>query len=132
MPPKNRRTNRTRPDPDALAAASATAGESRLSKAPDVDPVLGQPSNAEPPAETKKAPNLQRTKVGFYIDKGDADRARAAFNNLPAGVRPRSWSDFLADAVMAQVNAYEAEYNHGEPWEPLEPGNIATGKPLGG
>src|SRR5699024_8908392 len=131
MPPKNRRTTGNKPDPNDLAAASASPGDTRLSKAPDIDPVLGQ-NHLSTETQPKKAPNIKRTKVGFYIDKADADRARAAFNNLPADVRPRSWSDFLADAVLDKVTTYEAEYNHGEPWEPLEPGNIATGKPLGG
>lgn len=32
---------------------------------------------------------------------------------------------------MREVERLEAEYHHGEPWPPMEPGELPTGKPLG-
>jgi Centromere-binding protein ParB C-terminal len=132
------------PDAGDLAAlGQAPAGGGRLRKAPPTDPVLGlaSPSSvstpdsapAEPLTATRRAVQTagEKAKVGFYQRPGDTARARAAYDWTRAQTRHRSFSDFIADAIMREVERLEVEYNHGQPWPPMEPGELPTGKPLG-
>lgn len=159
MPPARRRP--AGPDTDALAALSSPppAG-GRLKKADHADPVLGlasqpRPSVAEPgreaagdpPAATaaatrpraaarSKQEDVSRTggakvKVGYYQDPDDMARARSAYDWTRPREGHRSLSDFIAHAVMREVERVEKLYNDGQPWPPLEPGELPGGRPLG-
>ena len=75
---------------------------------------------------------MTKKKIGFYLTAEDAARARAAYLNLPGPLRSqyRSLSDYIAEALITRVRHDEEQYNNGEPWDGLEPGQIPTGRPL--
>lgn len=140
MAPTNQRAGK-KPNADNLAAATAP----RLAKAEDVDPVLGvtqaqqrtsssEKQDAEAPREHAKASGKKAypKKVSFYTTDEDSDRMRAAWNNLPVGVKPRTFSAFLQEAIMEKVTEAEEKYNGGQPWPSQPAGTIATGPPVGG
>jgi len=158
MPPARRRP--AGPDTDALAALSSPppAG-GRLKKADHGDPVLGLASQPSPPATEpdrqtaedtstaaaggtrpraarSKQEDVNRTggakvKVGYYQDPDDMARARSAYDWTRPREGHRSLSDFIAHAVMREVERVEKLYNDGQPWPPLEPGELPGGRPLG-
>ena len=153
MPTPPRRRG-ARPDAqalDELGQAPSPAG--RLRKAPTADPVVnaGSPTPGEPadtgeratggtgrPAAATRAPRPARststagkTKVGFYQDPDDTARARAAYDWTRPHEGHRSFSDFIAAAVMREVARLEAKHHDGQPWPAVEPGQLPTGKPLG-
>lgn len=126
------------PNAEALAALSAPAETRRLTKATPSDPVLGasvpspNPAESEPPITQgpPPAPVEAKVKASFYIEASQLKRARAAYSNLPASRRPRSFSDFQAAAVMASVEAVEQEINGGAVFPGIEAGTLPTGRPL--
>lgn len=123
---------------DELGQAPAAAG--RLRKAPTGDPVLdaGSAGPAAEPAAAARAPRPARStstagkaKVGFYQDPDNTARARAAYDWTRPHEGHRSFSDFIAAAVMREVARLEAKHHDGQPWPAVEPGQLPTGKPLG-
>lgn len=158
MPAPTRRRG-ARPDTDALdELTQAPAAGGRLRKAPAVDPVLSAGSTSEtvqgrgPEVDQRKpaaaqparapaavrVPRAERVtstagkaKVGFYQDPDDTARARAAYDWTRPREGHRSFSDFIATAVMREVAQLEAKYHDGQPWPAVEAGRLPTGKPLG-
>jgi hypothetical protein len=143
MPPPSRRRG-AKPDAatlDELARASASGGQ--LRKAPPSDPVLdvgsGTPAGDRETGPRRRrgrsdhdpAPTTGKTKVGYYQDPDDVARARAAYEWTRLQENHRSFSDLIAAALMREVARLEEKYNNGQPWPPVEPGHIPTGKPLG-
>lgn len=94
-----------------------------------------QPAPAAPAARAARAPRATSTagkeKTGFYQLPDDTARARAAFTWTRAQEGHRSFSDFVASALMREVDRLERKYNDGVSWPPMEAGEIPTGKPLG-
>jgi Centromere-binding protein ParB C-terminal len=135
MPPTRRRGSS--PDADALSAlARPPAAGGRLRKAPVADPVLGTSGRAAEPVATVtrvKQPRVTggKEKVGFYQLGDDTARARAAYDWTRPQEGHRSFSDFIASAVMREVARLETKYHQGEAWPAVAPGQLPTGKPLG-
>lgn len=140
MPPTNRRAAAA--DTAALDALTAPAS-GRLRKSPAADPVLGQAApqaeggrpqpdrrrrRSNPNPDPGAGPNA-KTKVGFYQVAEDTERARGAFEYTRAVEGHATLSEFIAAAVMKEVERLEREYNHGKPWPSLRAGTIATGNP---
>lgn len=140
MPPTRRRSGSPNPQ-DLAGLREEPPAAGRLRKAPEADPVLGVASGTareEAPAAAPGAPRRSsaaasagKAKVGFYQDLDDTARARAAFNWTRAQEGHRSFSDFVASALMREVERLENAYNGGDPWPPMEAGELPTGKPLG-
>jgi hypothetical protein len=135
--PTPRRASSAAPNADALAALSAPAEARRLSKAIPSDPVLGAsaPTSGAPAAEPETPDQPRRlgdvkVKAGYYIENSRLKRARAAYANLPASQRPKSFSDFQAAAVMASVEAVERAINGGDAFPGIEAGTLPTGRPM--
>ena len=86
------------------------------------------------PSETSVAPRPAKTgsakKSNFYQLEGDANRMRAAYINTQAQTHYTSLSEFINAAVNEKVAALEAEYNAGQPWPPIAPRGIPTGRPM--
>jgi hypothetical protein len=145
MPAPQRRRH-GRPDADALAGLDDTssapdgAGEAepaapRLSKAAADDLVLGTPARGRaattaPRARTASGGAGAKARVGFYQLTEDTARARAAYKWTGHQEGHRSLSDFFAAAIMKEVERLERDYNGGQPYAGIEPGDIPTGKPL--
>lgn len=140
MPPNRRRS--ASPNAEDLAGLGETpAAGGRLRKAPSSDPVLGVAGStatrldtptpsAAPPARRTSA-SAGKAKVGFYQAPEDTARARAAYDWTRPQEGHRSFSDFIATAVMREVERLEEQYHDGQSWPALEPGQLPTGKPLG-
>lgn len=132
-----RRRRGASPNTDDLAGLGDTPDPGgRLRKAPSADPVLGVSGPPHADAATgkkgpaRRAKPTSKNKVGFYQDSDDTARARAAYDWTRPREEHRSFSDFIAAALMREVERLEAAYNDGKPWPSLEPGKLPTGKPL--
>ncbi len=143
--PTPKRASSAAPNADALAALSAPAETRRLSKAIPSDPVLGVSAPTKPvdqldpdhgAAEAEQATADQppvadlKVKASYYIEDSRLKRARAAYANLPANQRPKSFSDFQAAAVMASVEGVERAINGGDAFPGIEAGTLPTGRPM--
>ncbi|SEF12307.1 hypothetical protein SAMN04489740_4219 [Arthrobacter alpinus] len=64
--------------------------------------------------------------VTFYMDPTDLGRAKAAFKATGGLEGDRTWSNFIANAVLSEANKRQKKYNDGEPFktsnEKLPPG----------
>lgn len=94
-------------------------------------PVQGGEVSATQPRAEAPAKKKSSGKITIQLKPEEAARVRAAFANLPAKVRPRSLGAFAAVPIMEYVRQIEEEYNGGEPFDPIEPGVLPTGRPLG-
>ena len=88
--------------------------------------VTEAPPSAQPP-ETATGP--AKKQVTFYITTVDRQRAKAAYQATSSHENDRSWSDFVALALMNEVERREAKYNNGEPF-PGGTTNLTPGRKL--
>ncbi|WP_448812123.1 ParB family protein [Agromyces bauzanensis] len=92
--------------------------------------MLGVARPAEQPAEAVPKATPKKTKVSYYAAAEDTNRARAAYAHTHIYEGVISFSDFVAAAVLEKTQRLEESYNAGEPWAPLEPGKLPTGRPI--
>ncbi|MEV4902884.1 hypothetical protein AB0K08_16285 [Citricoccus sp. NPDC055426] len=83
------------------------------------------PSEGQTPAKKTYPP-----KVSFYQDKDDTDRIRGAILYTQATEGPRTLSQFLHRAAMAEVERLEAKYNDGKPFPAIRAHELPKGRPL--
>lgn len=108
--------------------------ESPLSSLPEsaaADAKTSSATRTTPTKAVKVSEASAKTKVGFYVDSHEASRARGAYRALPRTVTAKSWSDFLAAAVLKETERLEVEYNHGKPFPEAEAGTLPAGRPMG-
>ena len=132
----------TRPTP----RKSSLAGSSPLAPAPETTPqapsvpastpeptsnASAQEKPADAPRGPKKPAKGVKPKVAYYTDPDDADRARGAYRATSLQEGHRSWSDFLAAAVLKETERLEEKYNGGQPFPSIGAGGIPTGRPMG-
>lgn len=103
---------------------SSLAGASPVMPAQAAEPI-------EEPRSRQAAPSKPKPKITIYQDAEDTARLRAAYRHTFAESNDRSFSDFVVRILMAEVERIEAEYNGGKPFEGVEPGRLARGRPLG-
>jgi hypothetical protein len=77
------------------------------------------------PTGKRRYPN----KASWYQDEADTKRMRAAFHATKDILGYASLSDFINAAVNEKVAGLEARHNGGQPWQPLDAGQIPQGKP---
>ncbi|PAK92579.1 hypothetical protein B8X04_17085 [Brevibacterium casei] len=77
-------------------------------------------------SETKKYPH----KVSFYQRREDTDRLRGAVLATRLEEGHRSMSEFINNAVMAEVERLEAKYNGGQPFPSVDADRGNAGRPL--
>ena len=86
------------------------------------------PAAAASPARAKpKYP----PKVSFYQDPEDTARVRGAILHTMTTEGARNLSQFIHQAVMAEVERLEAKYNGGQPFPPVEARGLPQGRPMG-
>ena len=76
---------------------------------------------------------MPKPKVGFYAPEDDVRRARGAFiatMSMPG--HPRTFSDFIARALMAEVERLEQVHNNGQPFPDATTDQTPRGRPLQG
>ena len=82
----------------------------------------------------QKAPQAKRKyphKVSFYQSPEDTDRVRGAILHTMTTEGPRSLSQFIHQAVMAEVERLEREYNDGQPFPSVGARELPQGRPMG-
>lgn len=77
-------------------------------------------------SEAKKYPH----KVSFYQDRADTDRLRGAVLATRVQEGHRSMSEFINNAVMAEVDRLEKRYNDGQPFPSVDADRGNAGRPL--
>ena len=116
---------------------SSLAGQSPI--APPTPPTQEEPETAPPGAERqeeaprpRKKATKYRHKVSFYQDPEDTGRVRGAILHTMTTEGPRTLSQFINDAVMAEVERLEAKYNGGKPFPSVGARELPQGRPMGG
>ena len=109
---------------------------SALSDATPLAPAPAQAPNAPAPPSLEAAPAPRptrgaRPKVSFYQAREDTNRMRGAILHTMAAEGPRSLSEFIHQAVMAEVERLETKYNNGQPFPPVGARELPQGRPLG-
>lgn len=113
------------PEAQVVAAVTALVSEDSAKGVETAGEGSGEPARPEQPEQ------LPKQKVTFMIDRADAQQARSTYLHLPYSVRPGSWSDFIAEAIMERVRVLESEHNEGKPFEPIDAGQLPRGRPVG-
>ncbi|MFV0428406.1 MAG: ParB family protein [Arachnia sp.] len=112
---------------------SSLAGANPITPPPA--PQITEPGpDSQPPAPAKKT--AQRAtkyphKVSIYQDREDTGRVRGAILHTMATEGPRTLSEFVNHAVMAEVQRLEAKYNNGQPFPPVGARELPQGRPMG-
>lgn len=83
------------------------------------------------PAQRAEPKPKYRPKVSFYQDPADTDRVRGAILHTMAAEGPRSLSQFIDRAVMAEVVRLEKKHNGGKPFPPVGARELPQGRPMG-
>jgi len=114
-------------DDDELANASPVTFRS----APAQTPTPANVDDAPPARRAATKTTASKPKVSFYQDADDSARARAALRATRDTEGERSWSQFIDDAVMREVERLERKYNGGKPWPPTPTGVLRPGRRAG-
>lgn len=94
---------------------------------PVAAPAVQEQTAAAAPEKKSKYP----PKVSFYQDPADTARVRGAILHTQVAEGTRSLSDFINNAVMAEVKRLEAKYNGGQPFPGVGARGLPQGRPLG-
>lgn len=131
-------SNRPAPRKSSLAGSSPVAPPAQPATAPAA-PVV---EAAQQPTVTSEAPPAAAAsparakpkyppKVSFYQDPEDTARVRGAILHTMTTEGARNLSQFIHQAVMAEVERLEAKYNGGQPFPPVEARGLPQGRPMG-
>lgn len=102
---------------------SALAGLSPLTPPTDGDWSARKNSGQRSPSKFDG-----KAKLTISIDGDLAGRARNAYWATSHVTGVRSLSDWIADAIQRKLTEVELEHNGGEPFPPLDAGQIPTGR----
>jgi len=129
-------SNRPAPRKSSLAGSSPVAppAQPATTPAPPVVEAAQQPTSEAPPAAAAspaRAKPKYPPKVSFYQDPEDTARVRGAILHTMTTEGARNLSQFIHQAVMAEVERLEAKYNGGQPFPPVEARGLPQGRPMG-
>lgn len=88
-------------------------------------------NEAEQTARRLKPKKKYPAKVSFYQERAQTDRVRGAILHTMAAEGPRSLSQFINRAVMAEVERLERKYNGGRPFPSVGAHELPQGRPMG-
>ncbi len=114
--------SRPTPRKSSLAGSSPIAPPAPPAQVEQGEEVLSIPRKRKPGP---------RPKVSFYQDPEDTARVRGAHLHTMVMERRLSLSEFIHEAVMAEVERLEVKYNDGEPFPSVGAGGIPQGRPMG-
>ena len=117
---------------------SSLAGSTPVTP-PPAEPVPPAPAPQSPAASAGERPaaaapgkkSKYPPKVSFYQDPADTARVRGAILHTQVAEGTRSLSDFINNAVMAEVQRLEAKYNGGRPFPGVGARGLPQGRPMG-
>lgn len=114
----------TRPQP----RRSALAADNPVTSAPNPTPPPPAPTPAESPTPPESPESLEShrsrrypPKVTFYQHPDDTARVRGAILHTQITEGPRTMSQFIHQAVMAEVERLERVHNNGKPFPQIGP-----------
>lgn len=128
--PTPRKTSLGRLSPVDPAPQASTPAETTSPATSTTPPAPAEPAPA-PASESVGERRKYRHKVSFYQDEEDTARVRAAILHTNHLEGPRSLSQFIHHAVMAEVRRLEERYNDGEPWPGVAARELPQGRPMG-
>lgn len=122
----------SRPEPrkSSLAGASPIAPAAAPQPAAEPEEPL-RPAPAGRPTPRKASGGKYPPKVTFYQDPEDTARVRGALLHTMTTEGTRSLSQFINEAVMAEVARLETKYNAGQPFPPIGVRELPQGRPMG-
>ncbi|GGG71361.1 hypothetical protein GCM10011374_40050 [Kocuria dechangensis] len=118
---------------------SSLAGSTPVTP-PPAEPTVADPAPQAPVAVSKEeesaTPAREKKskyppKVSFYQDPADTARVRGAILHTQVAEGTRSLSDFINNAVMAEVKRLETKYNEGKPFPGIGARGLPQGRPMG-
>jgi hypothetical protein len=119
-----------------LPGRTAMSRLARPEQPPLVPPDSSAPTPSRQPAPAARSPRrpkgqttTARPQVSAYVDQHLRSRAQAAYKATSHLEGDRSWSEFVATALLAETERREAAHNHGEPF-PDNGRPRAPGRPL--
>ena len=126
--------NRAAPRKSTLAGASPVTAATQ--PAPSVAAKQAPEATTTTPTSVARAqtpaPSTsgKKTKVAYYQDAELAARIRGAFQATAHLEGHRSFSDFHATVMEAELERLEEKYNSGRPYEGAAPKSGRLGRPL--
>lgn len=124
----------TRPTPRKSSLAGSSPITSPPAEPGAVDATGWTREQHEEAEQAARRPQPKRkypAKVSFYQDPADTDRVRGAIVHTMATEGPRSLSQFIHQAVMAEVERLERKYNGGKPFPSVGARELPQGRPMG-
>ncbi|CAM3339390.1 MULTISPECIES: ParB family protein [Micrococcales] len=113
----------TAPEASQEAPAAAPASTAPAPAAKSVTEPLSAAEKGEKPGKPPK--------ITIYQHPDDSARMRGAIVAYMRNVGMTNLSKFANEAIMEKVERLEAQYNGGEPFEPVGPGVLTVGRPMG-
>lgn len=105
----------------ARKKSALSAGPAAVIAPPPVTPAAPPVRTAAPP------PAAEMARLSIRIDAEMLAQIRSAWWNTAAVSGTRTMSAWVIAALEAQLRAYEAEYNDGSPFPPVDAGEIPRG-----
>lgn len=109
----------TRP---ARKKSALSAGPAAVIAPPQAAPVV-PPARAAAPTP----PAVETARLSIRLDSALLAQIRSAWWNTAAVSGTRTMSAWVIAALEAQLRAFEAEYNDGNPFPPVDAGEIPRG-----
>lgn len=99
--------------------------------APIAPPAVAEHPKGAQSAAGKASKPARTPKISIYQHPEDSGRTRAAVLALQRFESATTLSKFANDAIMEKVARVEAQYNGGEPFEPIGTGVMTVGRRMG-
>lgn len=106
----------------ARKKSALSAGPAAVIAPPQAAPVVPPPRAAAP-----TPPAVETARLSIRIDSALLAQIRSAWWNTAAVSGTRTMSAWVIAALEAQLRAFEAEYNDGNPFPPVDAGEIPRG-----
>ncbi len=117
--------------PAEPAAVDATGGTKDQREATHTEQMRAVEAEAEQVAQRPQPKRKYPAKVSFYQERAETDRIRGAILHTMATEGSRSLSQFINQAVMAEVERLERKYNGGQPFPAVGARELPQGRPMG-
>lgn len=124
----------TRPTPRRSSLAGSSPITSPPAEPAAVDATGWTKDQHDEADQAARRPQPKRkypAKVSFYQERADTDRIRGAILHTMATEGSRSLSQFINQAVMAEVERLERKYNGGQPFPAVGARELPQGRPMG-
>lgn len=106
----------------ARKKSALSAGPAAVIAPPPASPAAPPARAAAPPP-----PASETSRLSIRLDSALLAQIRSAWWNTAAVSGTRTMSAWVIDALKMQLRAFEAEYNDGHPFPPVDAGEIPRG-----